>query len=469
MRIGRLIVLAVVVVLVGAYIVFVERHQPTTDELKEREGKLFPTFDRDKAEKLVITNSHGRFELVKEKGAWKLTAPLADDANTGAVTSVLFALADLKSQRALDAKGLKLAEYGLDKPPFEVSVESAGGGKSTLKVGSELPLGDTRAAETGDGKVYLVQKYIASDLDKDLAGWRSDQLAQIYAADVASLTVASPIGQVALAHAGSVWTMTAPTQDIADRDRAEGVVTDISAARIKEFVDKVPDLKALGLEPPKYTVTIVRRAADAAPIVLAFGNERTTKDGQEEACKRGERVFWVDAKAASRLGAPWAEWRSTKLVQFDTWAATKLEIAAGSSKADLESKSGVWKAGSTEVDGEAVSRRLATLSEMTVKAFDRPKPSGAPLGSVKVSGEGFAIDAAFYPGSGPGDAVALVAGRTGGLAVDGAKVRELLADPSALARPKPTPTPLATAAPKASVKATPAVTPKAAAPAAVKK
>jgi hypothetical protein len=151
-------------------------------------------------------------------------------------------------------------------------------------------------------------------------------------------------------------------------------------------------------------------------------------------------VFWVDAKPASRLAGPWQEWRSKKLVQFDSWTVDKLEIEVGSSKATLERKDGIWKAGATEVDGDAVSRRLETLADLQVQAFDRAKPAGAPLGRVKLSGEGVSAEATFYPGGGPGENVATVAGRTGGLAVDAAKVHDLLADPAALAKPKPTPT-----------------------------
>jgi len=285
-----------------------------------------------------------------------------------------------------------------------------------------------------------VSKFIASDLDKDLAGWRSDELAQVYSTDVASLTVTSPDGQVALAHTGSAWTITSPSPDLADRDRAEGVITGISGARIKEFLDTAPDLKALGLEPRRYGITIVRRGANAAPIALDFGTERDSKDGKQVACKRGERVFWVDAKPVSGLAGPWQEWRSKKVVEFDSWVVDKLELEAGASRAVLERKDGIWKAGATEVDGEAVSRSLETLAELQVIVFDRPKAGGAPLGRVKLSGEGVSVDATFHPGSAPGEDIATVAGRTGGLAVDAAKVKELLANPAALAKPKPTPT-----------------------------
>jgi len=440
MRIGRLVMLAIVVLALGAYIVLVERHAPTTDERREREGKLFAGFDQAKARRVVITNSHGRFELVKEKDAWALKAPLADQANQGAVSSLLYSLSALKAERTFKEGEVKLPEYGLDKPSLAVTVEDEGGTTYTLKLGTEMPLGNARAALTASGTVCLVSKFVASDLDKDLAGWRSDELAQIYSTDVASLTVTAPSGQVALAHTGSVWTITAPEPDLADRDHAEGVISDISGARIKEFLDTAPDLEALGLEPRRFGVTVVRRGANATPITLDFGAERDAKDGKQVACKRGERVFWVDAKPVSRLAGAWHDWRSKKLVEFDSWAVDRLELEAGASRVALERKDGIWKAGTSEVDGDAVSLRLETLADLQVEAFDRPKPAGAPLGRVKLSGEGVSAEAAFYPGEDPGEDVATVAGRTGGLAVDAAKVRDVLADPAALARPKPTPT-----------------------------
>ena len=61
MRLGRLIVLAVVVLGLGAYIYFVERHEPTTDELKQRADKVFPLLEQDNARRIVVVNPKGRF------------------------------------------------------------------------------------------------------------------------------------------------------------------------------------------------------------------------------------------------------------------------------------------------------------------------------------------------------------------------------------------------------------------------
>jgi len=450
MRAGRLILLAVVALALGVFIMFYERKQPTTEERKEREGKLFEGFDQANARRIVVKNSHGHFELKKENDAWMLTSPLADQANQGAVSSLLYSVSSLKSERTFQAKEVRLADYGLDTPALELNVDDDKGKTLTLKLGGELPLGTNRAVMTSGGQVYLVSKFIASDIDRDLAGWRSDELAQLFAADVASVNIISSGGRVALAHTSSVWTLAEPVSDLADRERAETLISDIAGAKIKEFVDNPGELVEYGLDPARSEVTIIRRGEKAVPIKLAFGNDRDSKDGKQVACRRGERVLWVDAKAFTRFSGPAQEWRAKKLLQFDTWGIEKIELESGGQKALLERKEGMWKAGGKDVEYDPVSRRLTALVDLQVVVFDRPKPTGTPLGRVKLTGgDGAVSEATFYPGASATEAVAVVAGRSGGLAVDAEKVKEVLADPTALTKPKPTPAPPATPKPLA--------------------
>lgn len=456
MRLGRLVILLAAVLSLGAYIYFVERHAPTTEELTQRKDKVFPTLDQAKVQRVVVTNPKGRFELKKEGDAWKLVAPLADEANSGAVSSLLSSLTGLKADGTLAAKDVKLADYGLAKPELSVAVTDDKGVERRLTLGAEMPLGNTRAALTTGESVYVVNKYIATDVEKDLSAWRSTDLAQVFSNDVASLTVKDAAGRVALAQAAGMWTLTEPIADLAEREKADAVLSDLSAAQIKEFVDAPGDLKALGLEPPQLEITAVRKD-NKPPLQLAFGAERDKDGAKQRACRRGERVYWVDASAAAKATGAVAEWRSKKLVRLDSWAASSLTLEAGKAKAELARKDGIWKAGSVEVDADAVSKRLQVLSDLTVAAFDRPKPAGEPRGRLKITVEdGAAVEVSFFPGATAGEAIAVVPGRAGALAVDGAKVDELLADPPSLAKPKPTPTPAPTVAPAAT-----AATPKA--------
>lgn len=447
MRPGRLIALAVVVLGLGAYIYFVERHKPTTEEKKERQDKVFPDLKQDQITAMTVEGPAGRYVFTKQNGEWQLEEPLADAADEGAVSSVLSSLVNLRAERTLPAAEVNLVDYGLAPPPLSVTLVDNKGGTFTLKLGAELPLGTTRAALTQGDRVLLVSKWIGSDLERDLARWRSSDLVRLLSSDIASLSLRGPEGQVALARGGGTWIITEPIQDLADRERVEGLVGDLNAARIREFLDTPADLAALGLDPPRVTVTAVRRD-DRPPLQLEFGVERDQEGSRQVACRRGERVFWVDATAAARLSANLAQWRSPKLVAVQPWAVESLKVTRGGESVELRREEGVWKAGGAEVDYGAVSQRLNVLSELQVVAFDRPLPAGDQVGSVFLkTNDGVEIDVNFFVGANAGENVAVVAGRRGALAVDAARVAELLENPTALARPAPTPAPLETPAP----------------------
>jgi len=440
MRLGRLIALALVVFGLFAFIWFYERKQPTTEELQERQGKLFPTMETEKVQTLVLHNAHGEFEFKKEGDSWQLTRPVKDQANQGAVSGLLSQLANLKAERTLPRSEVKLADYGLEKPERWVQAADATGHTFKVSFGSELPLGNTAAALTDGTQVFLVSKWILSDLDKDLAGWRSNELLSFFTSDVNALTVVGPSGRWAAARAGNGWQLTEPFADLAEREEVEGVLSDLSGARIKEFLDQGFDLKALGLESPRFTVTLVRK--EGSPLTLAFGQERDKEGARQVACRRGERVFWVDASATSHLVKEPAAFRSGKLLQFSTWQVDKLELERGQEKATLERKEGVWRSNQGEVDSGPVFSRLNTLSELKVLAFDQVEPSGEPLGRVHLVGqEGLDVTASFFPGPKPEEVLAVVKGRPKALAVDRAKVEEVLSGLKELAKPKPTPTP----------------------------
>lgn len=451
MRYLRTILLAVAVLALGAFIYFFESHQPTTEERQERSDKVFASFDQEKMRRIVITNPSGRFELRKDANEWRLAAPIADLANQGAVAGLLSSLAGLKSERSLPVAEAPLASWGLDAPPLAVVAETEAGQSYTLKLGKPAALGSARAATTDGRFVSFVAGMIATDLEKGLKDWRSDQLIdRLYSAEVAAITITFSGVRVVLSHSGSLWTMTEPVADLADRDRAEALIGDLSAVTVKEFVDAPGPLAGYGLDPRAFDVTIRLTGEKAAPITLSFGNERDGQGGKEIACRRGERVLFIDAKAIERAQAGAADWRSRKLVQFDSWAADSLTIEAGAARVTLQRKDGTFTNGSVVVDQEPVQQRLSALADLDVKAFDQATPKGVPLGTVKIKAEGgAAVEASFFAGATPGQAVAVVPGRSGALAVDAERVKELLANPTALGKAKPAVTPVPSTSPAA--------------------
>lgn len=443
MRLARLLLLALVTLGLFSFIYFYERKKPSTEELRERQGKLFPDLASEKITKLIVHNRNGQFEFSKEDGTWKLVAPIKDDADSGAVTSLLSQLANLKAERTISVGEVKLSDYGLDSPERWVEAKDEAGGSYRVSFGQELPLGNNAPAITNGDQVFLISKWILSDVDKDLSGFRSSNLLPFSTMEVNAITVVSPQGRLVAARSGSFWSLTEPVSDFADREEVEGILTDLAGGRIKQFLDEGGDAQTLGLANPRFTVTLVRK--QGAPVTLKFGAEREEGGSKQVACQRGERLFWVEASTTSHLAKKPQEFRSGKLLPFSTWQVDKLVLERGAEKLEVERKEGVWrKAGGGEVDSGSIFTRLNTLADLKVLAFDQPQPSGPPLGKVRILGQDeLELEASFFPGSQQDQVLAVVKGRPNALAVDRAKVEEVLAGVAATGKDTPSSVPAA--------------------------
>jgi hypothetical protein len=361
MKTRNLIVLAAVVLAVGAYILFYERHQPTTEEARERADKVFPALERDAVEWLQIRNSHGDFRITREGDGWRLTEPIDFPASTSTVNSLLSSLVNLREERRLDVTEVEPASYGLDEPELRVSMGTGDGELFELAVGDETPLGSNRAVQRGqDASILLTPGWFVTDLDKELDDWRSRDVVDITADDLASVQVVAGSDRIQAVRDGNDWRLLEPVADLADRDHLQSLISNLSSLRIEEFIDpEAVDGAALGLDQPGYRVTLVRTEG-ADPIELAFGSSRDQEGATQIACRRGQDTFWVNDVAAARLAKAPVRWRSPKVYGFDTWEAELFTVSTVDQELRLERSEGLWQApDGDELDYTAVQQRLS--------------------------------------------------------------------------------------------------------------
>lgn len=443
MRSRSLLVLIVIVVALGAFIFFSERHMPTTEERRQQADRVFPALERDEVETLAIHNSHGSFRLIRDSGAWRLVEPIEAAADDTAVSSLLGSLERLDVVRTLPAGEVDPSAYGLDDPALGVTV-GTGSGELELAIGDETALGSNRAMRRDDdAEIILAAGWIVSDLDKPLDDWRSHDVVDISANDVASLQVVADGDRVQVVREDDRWRLLEPVEDVADADHVRNLIGDLDALRVVEFLDDPPPLAELGLEEPATRVTVVR-SEGGEPIRLDFGASRTTEGGATEVAARrnGTDVFWVNDRAATRLAKAPVRWRATKVADFDTWDAERLTISAGGQSVTLERSDGMWRAPEGgEVDHAAVQDRLAAIAGLEAIEFDLLEPAVAPAGTVELAladgDEGTeTLTLTFYrPLSAGGDALVRSSERPTVMSVAAAEVDTILADPAALVQP----------------------------------
>ena len=217
MRNRNLIILACVVMALGGFIFYVERHQPTTDEHQERVDRLFQDLDGDTVVAVELKTSHGPIRLSKTDDEWRLVEPLEYPADAAVVKTLIDTIANLDAERTLPVGEVARGDYGLDAPVLGVTLVDSQGGRFSLAVGDETPLGSNRAVlRDTDEEIILVPGFFVASLDKDVDQWRSRDVVDLLEHDLGSVEIETAEDRITVEQAGGRWLLREPLADLAN-------------------------------------------------------------------------------------------------------------------------------------------------------------------------------------------------------------------------------------------------------------
>ena len=97
------LVLFVIAAGVFAYLFFVERNRPGTEEAA-RQAQNVVNFDRDKIDGVVIQNGDDKIDIRRHNDKWRLETPIKDQADASLVTSLLSDLENWQKDASISAK-----------------------------------------------------------------------------------------------------------------------------------------------------------------------------------------------------------------------------------------------------------------------------------------------------------------------------------------------------------------------------
>jgi hypothetical protein len=444
MRGPKLIALALVALAVGAFILFFERHQPTTDERLERADRVFPELDVDDVTTVELVTSHGPVHLVRnaDTDEWRLEVPIAFAADSVSVRSLLESLAALKVERTLPLGEVSLADYGLEVPLLSAVLVDSKGRRFELSIGDETPLGSRRAVRRGDEQslVMTTDSFVAK-LDQELDGWRSRKVVDVAEHQLASIEVETADDRIRAVQLKGRWQLLEPLADLADEKQIRALVSDLDTLRVREFLPSDSDPAAFGLDRPEYRLLLVRSDGDD-PVTLELAAPAADETTGTVVCRRDNKdLFTVPDSIRTRLAKAPVLWRSAEVWPFETWDVTKIKLTGGTEEVVLDQDDGVWRFADDGGDADEVEvrRRLNALSELKVEDFDLLLPPTEALGSVTLEFEDDDVDPVtitFYaPLETGGHAGVTVSARDTVMGTDEATVETIIGDLGAF-RPK---------------------------------
>lgn len=226
------------------------------------------------------------WQAAREEGGWMLKAPVAALAAKGRIDSLLDSLAGLRAAAfvAEDKTPAALAEFGLDKPDYEVALSLPAANQEIVFLLHKK--GEASYATTSQStKVITFEGTVLSDLDRKVEEMREKKVADFYSWNASRVALKRDGVEIAVvkdasdATAMGKWVFEGPAKEEADRTKVDDFLRKIEALEASGFVDDPGPLAAYGLEPGAEMRIRAKDAQDKdTEIVIFVGREDSEKN-----------------------------------------------------------------------------------------------------------------------------------------------------------------------------------------------
>lgn len=257
MRLRNTLLLAVLFILLGAYVYFFELQKGG-----KKSEKLFP-FKEDEVASIVLTYPEREIHLQQEtSGKWKLTQPIQAAADESTISGILSALSASDIKRTIEKKPSPedLKSFGLDRPAVKVSITLKNGiTLPPLLMGAKTPLGNAAYVRRGsEPGVYLADASLSSVLERRLNDFRGKQILSFPRDQVAKIQIRTPTESLVLVKGEKEeWKIAAPKKVDAKAGAVADYLAELGRLRANEFVDDRPrDLRKYGLDAPALKISL---------------------------------------------------------------------------------------------------------------------------------------------------------------------------------------------------------------------
>jgi hypothetical protein len=363
----KILILSLVLALLAAAIVLVNRHEKGK---KAVEGTLLD-IPATAVEKVELRNQNGRFVFSRRDTLWYLDEPIAAKADKVALESLLDDFCKLKYDRLVAENARDLKDFGLEKPETELKLVAKGGKDYTVLLGMKNGLDDSSYAKLATGgKVVGIAAYKRNDLEKDLFAFRDKKVLELDTTAVTALEYGREKSTFSFSKAGGQWFMQKPVYSLAQAGKVDDILSAASLLEALSF-SGAPGAEArrdLGLEHPLLTVEF-RTDAGLRKLAVGQKGERyyALVDGATEICEVGKDF-------AEKFPGDAAAFREKKVAPFYAFDVRELKFRQGAFVFEVRKDSaGSWEfakpPAGRKPSEEKINGLLTALADCEAKEF----------------------------------------------------------------------------------------------------
>ncbi len=398
MRFKGTILLAVIALLMGAYLLYVELPREAKKGEEEEKSKRVFSFSESNVTGLIFQYPEVEVELERHPegnlpgGNWEMIRPLevrANDSLAGNIASVLERLT--YSRVVEEVEDLK--PYGLDPPEFAVIAILNGVDRERLLVGGATPKGtEVYIQKDGEARVLLTDAFNKETLRRTVNDLRKREVLTFSRGDVKRIDLES-LGpkeeRVAVSREGSDWKVKgaggpAALSDFpADSSTVNSFLAALSDLRAEDFVDREKEKKRKALGKPTLVVNL--RIGEVNQRVEFFSPKQEPGVLYVATSRLEDPIFKLKRSDLLALSKRPVDFRDRLAVHFDSTDVDEVEVErSGTERYILKRAGGEWtietKGEKKKMEGPTVSRFLSDTQFLRIEEFVDQAPPAEKIG-----------------------------------------------------------------------------------------
>lgn len=392
------LVLFIIAVGVWAYLFFIERNRPGTDEAT-RQAQNVVNFERENIDGVVIQNGDDRIDIRRRDDKWRLETPIKDQADASVVTTLLSDLENWQKDAAISAKEMeadknKLADFGLANPKLRLKLIGKDAPPEIL-FGKDAALeGKMYVRFENSKETFLANQSVKKAIDKKPEDFRDRKLTDLIMAQVVRVILKTPAGEMELQKKNDHWEIVKPLHTRADDQKVGDMIAQVTTARIQQFVaGDSGDLNPYGLAEARGSLTLFAQDDKSASRTDSSRGEQgrtlqiggvSEKEKDQVYVRFSARgfVYTLPKKIEEILNNKPNDLRDRHLVRIDTKILDRVTIQApGKGKSVLARKDENWTVASRNnapANSSQVRRLIDTLQNEQVTKFVEDVASNLP-------------------------------------------------------------------------------------------
>ena len=348
---------------------------PKREKVESAKGRLWIVEPKD-VEAVTITRKDDTIKLKRAGDGWEMLEPVKGRADGGVVNEVVTGLTTARVDREIDPNPSKLADFGLEPPAAQVTLEVKGRpAPLTLAVGGKNPTGVwVYAREGSKPAVVVVGESVARDTARPVADFRDKTLLAFDRKNVTAVDLDLGEGSRMTLEAedGGKWKVARPGPYRADGDLVVDMLDKVGAARIREFEPAPKAPATYGLDKPSKLTIWLGKDKDRTSKTLLVGKVDPAKKGIYVQREGENEVLLIPAEAWDKVPKTVAMARDKTVFPYAYDKVSKVEIESAGGKVILEAPEAL------KADSGAVNALLWRVRDLRASGFLDESAAGIP-------------------------------------------------------------------------------------------